>query len=230
MVDYFSPLNHLFVFIIGHICYTNCERRPIMDQLKIGRFIAQCRKNVNLTQLQLAEKLNITDRAVSKWETGKAMPDSAIMLELCDILNITVNDLLNGEKINMENSNQKNEQLLLDMAKELEKKNKTIWSSMWVIMGVSIIALLAGLLAAALLVPEGVWQLVVILCSVVFFLIPCFYALKLDVSIGAYKCKNCGHEITPTYKEALNAMHMGTTRYLKCPKCGMRTWCKKIVK
>ena len=55
------------------------------------------------------------------------------MLELCEIFGITVNELLSGEKINMENNDQKNEQLLLDMAKELEKKNKTIWSSMWVI-------------------------------------------------------------------------------------------------
>ena len=201
-----------------------------MDQVKIGRFIAECRKNKNLTQAQLAEKLNITDRAVSKWETGKSMPDSSIMLELCEILNITVNDLLCGEKIIMENYNQKNEQLLLDMAKELEQKNKTIWTSMWAIMIVSITALIAGLFIAALLIPEGVWQLVTILGLCVIFLIPCFYALKLEVSVGAYKCKNCGHEIVPTYTQALNAMHMGTTRYLKCPKCNKRTWCKKVLK
>ena len=201
-----------------------------MDQVKIGKYIAECRKDASLTQMQLAEKLNITDRAVSKWETGKAMPDSSIMLELCGVLNITVNDLLSGEKISMENSNQKNEQLLLDMAKELERKNKTIWTSMWAIMIVSIIALLAGTFAVAFLIPEGVWQAVAILAICVVFLIPCFYALKLEVSVGAYKCKNCGHEIVPTYTQALNAMHMGTTRYLKCPKCNKRTWCKKVLK
>lgn len=200
-----------------------------MDQVKIGRFIAECRKKENLTQMQLAEKLNITDRAVSKWETGRAMPDTSIMLELCDVLKITVNELLNGEKIIMENNAQKNEQLLLDMAKELEQKNKTVWRSMWVIMIVSITALIAGLLIAALLIPEGVWQIVAILALCVVFLVPCFYALKLEVSVGAYKCKNCGHEIVPTYTQALNAMHLGTTRYLKCPKCNKRTWCKKII-
>ena len=201
-----------------------------MDQVKIGKFIAECRKKANITQMQLAEKLGITDRAVSKWETGKAMPDSSVMLELCDILKITVNDLLSGEKISMENSNQKNEQLLLDMTKELEQKNKTVWTSMWVIMIVSIIALLGGISIAAFLIPEGVWQLVTTLGVCVVFLIPCFYALKLEVSVGAYKCKNCGHEIVPTYAQALNAMHMGTTRYLKCPKCNKRTWCKKVLK
>ena len=130
----------------------------------------------------------------------------------------------------MDNYNEKNEQLLLNMTKELERKNKTIWTSMWAIMTVSIIALLASLFIAGFLIPEGVWQLVTILGACVVFLIPCFYAVKLEVSVGAYKCKNCGHEIVPTYTQALNAMHMGTTRYLKCPKCNKRTWCKKVLK
>jgi len=201
-----------------------------MDQIKIGKFIAECRKIQNLTQSQLAEKLGITDRAISKWENGRAMPDSSLMLDLCSILKISVNDLLSGEVIGMENSNKKNEQLLLDMAKEVESKNKIIWNSMWIIMWVSIIALLTGLFLTAFLIPEGPWQLVAILVLCVVFLIPCFYALKLEVSVGAYKCKNCGHEIVPTYKQALNAMHRGTTRYLKCPKCNKRTWCKKVLK
>ena len=78
-----------------------------MNQTEIGEFIAKCRKEKKLTQAQLAERLNITDRAVSKWETGKSMPDSSIMLELCEILGITVNDLLSGEKISMESYEKK---------------------------------------------------------------------------------------------------------------------------
>lgn len=81
-----------------------------VDQIKIGKFIAECRKQKNLTQMQLAEKLNITDKAISKWERGLSLPDSSIMLELCGILGITVNDLLSGEVITMDNYN-----------KELEK-------------------------------------------------------------------------------------------------------------
>lgn len=200
-----------------------------MDQIKIGKFIAKSRKSKNLTQAQLAEKLGITDRAVSKWETGKSLPDSSVMLELCHILGITVNDLLSGEIIQMENNNQKNEQLLLDIAKEVERKNKTIWTAMWVIMSISILGLLAGCLICIFLIPEGTWQLIAILGVCILFLIPCFYALKLEISIGAYKCKNCGHEIIPTYSQALNAMHRGTTRYLKCPECNKRTWCKKVL-
>ena len=84
-----------------------------MDQVKIGRFIAERRRNAGLTQIQLAEKLSITDRAVSKWETGRTMPDSAIMLELCAILSISVNDLLCGEVVLVENYNKGNDYDLL---------------------------------------------------------------------------------------------------------------------
>ncbi|MBE6143266.1 MAG: helix-turn-helix transcriptional regulator [Erysipelotrichaceae bacterium] len=199
-----------------------------MNQIKIGRFIAECRKKENLTQMQLAEKLNITDKAVSKWERGIAMPDASLMLDLCSILGISVNELLSGEKIDVENNN--NEKLLLDMAKELENKNKTIWSSMWALMTVSLITLIAGIFIAAFLIPEGIWQLVTILGVCVVFLIPCIYAVKLEVSVGAYKCKNCGYEIVPTYKEAMMSMHRGTTRHLLCPKCNKRTWCKKVIR
>ena len=200
-----------------------------MNQTKIGKFIAECRKEKNLTQMQLAEKLGITDKAISKWERGIAMPDTSIMLTLCDILGISVNQLLSGEKISMEND-KNNEQLLLDMAKEIEKKNKTIWSAMCAIMIVSIFALLGSNLVAAFLIKDEVWQLIIAISTTVLFLIPCLYALKLEVSVGAYKCKNCGHEIVPTYMQALGAMHKGTTRYLKCPSCNKRTWCKKVIK
>lgn len=160
-----------------------------MDQVKIGAFIASQRKEKDLTQAILAERLGITDRAVSKWERGKGLPDVSIMTALCDILGITVNELLSGERFNVENNQQKNEQLLLELTKELEQKNKTIWGAMWAIMIVSMIALLVGLFACAFWIPEGVWQLVGVIGITVVFLIPCFYALKLEVSTGAYKCK-----------------------------------------
>ena len=200
-----------------------------MNQIKVGAFIAKCRKEQNLTQLQLAQKLMVTDRAVSKWERGKGMPDVSIMLDLCEIFGITVNELLIGKRIDMKKDDQNNEKLLLDMAEEINKKNKIIWTDMWVIIIISIIALFGGIAVARFLIPEGIWQLVCILAVTILFMIPCFYALKLEISVGAYKCKNCGHEIVPTYSQALNAMHRGTTRYLKCPECNKRTWCKKII-
>ncbi len=101
---------------------------------------------------------------------------------------------------------------------------------MWVIMAVSLVGLIASIFVAAFLIPEGPWKLVAILGQCVLFLVPCFYAVKLEVSVGAYKCRECGEEIVPTYTEALLALHRGTTRYLKCPKCNKHRWCKKILK
>ena len=126
--------------------------------------------------------------------------------------------------------NNQNNKLVEEMSKKLEEKDRIIWRDMWIIMSVSIFSLLAVILIAAFLVPEGVWQLVTIIAAVIIFLLPCFYALKLEISVGVYKCKECGEEIIPTYKQALNAMHMGTTRYLHCPKCNKRCWCKKVIK
>ena len=104
-----------------------------MDQIKIGKFIAECRKNSNLTQMQLAEKLNITDRAISKWENGKAMPDSSIMLDLCKELKISVNELLSGEMIDMKNYNKIAEENLFKLNESNEKKKKIILKSAIVI-------------------------------------------------------------------------------------------------
>lgn len=201
-----------------------------MDYNKIGEFIASLRKAKKLTQAKLAEKLFVSEKTISKWEKGKGIPDTNLLPKLCEIFEVSIDELLSGQKLTIESKSQKNEQILLDMAKELEQKNKIIWKSMWVIMIVSIIALLAGTLISAFLIPEGIWQVVAMLGICVVFLIPCFYALKLEVSVGVYKCKKCGCEIIPTYSEALNAMHMGTTRYLKCPNCKKRRWCKKILK
>jgi N-acetylmuramoyl-L-alanine amidase len=92
-----------------------------MDQIKIGKFIADCRKKANYTQLQLSEKLGITDRAISKWETGKSLPDSSIMLELCGLLGITVNDLLSGEVVKMNDYTEQLENTLLEVIKEKEQ-------------------------------------------------------------------------------------------------------------
>ena len=122
-----------------------------MNQIKIGKFIAKCRKKNNLTQMQLAEKLNITDRAISKWENGKGMPDSSIMLDLCNELKISVNELLCGELIEMNNYNEVAEKMLLEMA-----------------------------------------------------------------------------QYVPKYSQVYFAMHSGTTRYMKCPKCNKKSWHGKL--
>ena len=102
-----------------------------MNQEKIGKFIASCRKECGYTQASLGEKLGITDRAVSKWETGKSMPDASIMLELCNLLKISVNELLTGEHIAMENYKEKAEENLLELQKKRLRHKKACSEQNW---------------------------------------------------------------------------------------------------
>ena len=200
-----------------------------MDQIKIGKFIAECRKKNNLTQMQLAEKLNITDRAVSKWENGKGMPDSSIMLDLCNELKISVNELLSGEMIDMKEYDKKAEELLVELAKQDELKNRKLMTSMWTILITSAIFYVVILLLAVNTLEEGILLGTIICVSTMIFVIAGFIALKFEVDAGYYECKKCHHKFIPTYKDVLFAMHMSTTRYLKCPECHKRSWAKKVM-
>ena len=200
-----------------------------MDQLKIGRFIAQCRKNVHLTQMQLAEKLDITDRAVSKWETGKALPDSSIMLELCAVLNITVNDLLSGEVVSMEHYNKELENNLLEMIKQKEQADKRLLNlEVFIGVTVSVIMFTTILLSAFAQIPDWVRILLIVL-GIVPFAIGIAYALRIEQTAGYYKCAKCGHRYVPTYKSVLMAAHINRTRYMCCPQCHQKSWQKKVL-
>lgn len=200
-----------------------------MDQIKIGKFISECRKKNNLTQMQLAEKLNITDRAISKWENGKAMPDSSIMLDLCSELKINVNELLSGEMIDMKEYDRKTEELLLEMARKEEINNRKLLNAMYVIIVLSIIAVVTIVVLAQYFISDNILKNVVCIVAVIWSLIFMFFALKLEVDAGYYECKKCHHKFIPTYTEVLWSMHMGTTRHLKCPKCNKKHWCKKVL-
>lgn len=200
-----------------------------MNQIKIGSFIQEKRKEKNLTQLQLAQKLNVTDRAVSKWETGRAMPDSAIMLDLCRILGITVTDLLNGEVISMDNYNEKIEQTLLEMTKQKEEADKRLLA-MEIFVGVLSLIIFFSLTIVASYVQIEEWlRITLILIGFIPLLIATPFMLKIEQVAGYYKCGNCGHRYVPEYKSVFYAPHMGRTRYLKCPECGKKTWSKKVI-
>ena len=200
-----------------------------MDQVKIGKFIAERRKEANLTQMQLAEKLNITDRAISKWETGKAMPDTSIMLELCDILGISVNDLLCGEVVSMENYNKKLENNLLDMVKQKEAADKRLLR-LEIFIGVLVSLLMIAMIMLASFLEMANWlRVVLIIGGIVPFFIGMVYALKIEQVAGYYVCAKCGHRYVPTYGSVFFAMHVNRTRYMKCPECHKRSWQKKVI-
>ena len=201
-----------------------------MDQIKIGKFIAEKRRERGLTQAQLAEKLMITDRAVSKWENGKAMPDSSLMLDLCRHLKITVNDLRCGEVVSMENYNEKLEKQLIEVIKQKEEADKRLLALEWVVGILSVVVLLVPCIIAAYAENLADWQRILIVVS---GFIPCMvgfaYAIKIEQIAGYYQCKCCGHRYVPTAKAMWSSMHMGRTRYMKCPKCGEKSWQKKVI-
>lgn len=201
-----------------------------MNQVKVGKFIAECRKNNNLTQKQLAEKLNITDRAISKWENGRSLPDSSIMLELCDILKINVNDLLNGEVVLVDNYKEKSEKLILEMAKQKEEADRRLLF-LEIVIGVFSVIVLLGFSLVAYVVQMPDWlRVVLVLTGFVLGMIGLMYALKIEQTAGYYECQKCGHKYIPTFNSVMWAMHFGRTRYMKCPECNKRSWQKKVLK
>ena len=200
-----------------------------MDQIKIGRFIAACRKKVGLTQMQLAEKLNITDRAVSKWENGRSLPDSSIMLELCELLEISVNYLLSGEVVTMDNYKKKLEENLLEAVKQKEQADKRLLS-LEIFIGILSFVIFFVLVIIASYVQLDEWlRIVLILIGLAPFVIACPFMLKIEQVAGYYECKECGHRYVPTYKAVNLAPHMGRTRYMRCPKCHKKSWNKKVL-
>lgn len=201
-----------------------------MNQEKIGRFIALCRKQNGFTQASLAEKLGITDRAVSKWENGKSMPDASIMLELCGYLKINVNELLMGEHIAMENYKEIAEQNLIEMRKQEEQANKRLMSAEYFLVTLAVVASLAMIITGILIATEN-WIAAAVLCSLGALIIisAIVYGLKIEHDAGYYECPECKERYVPSMKAVVFAPHYGTTRKMRCPHCNKRGYHKKVM-
>lgn len=200
-----------------------------MDQIKIGKFINQCRKEKKLTQTELAEKLNITDRAISKWENGICLPDSGTMLALCEILNITINDLFSGEKVDMNDYYKKAEQNLLAMQKLKEEADKRLLRTETIITSLTLFIYITLVMIVIFNdLSEKLSALILIPLTIFVFMI-CLLALKIEQQAGYYECQKCHHKYIPTYSSVFLAAHINRTRYMKCPKCQQRSWQKKVI-
>ncbi len=200
-----------------------------MNQAKIGKFIAACRKEQGLTQAQLAEAVGVSDRAVSKWETGRSLPDSSIMLEVCEAIGTNVNELLNGERITMDNYREKAEAQLLEMKKQEEQNTRRLLRMEVVIGWVSSVTLFVLIFAAALAVTSTPWRVIMIAAGSVLFGIGMYHCLRIEREAGYYECKNCGYKYVPAMSAVVLAPHMGRSRYMKCPHCGRKNYHKKIL-
>ncbi len=201
-----------------------------MNQEKIGKFIALCRKDCGYIQAALAEKLGITDRAVSKWETGKSMPDASIMLELCEILKINVNELLTGEHIVMDNYKEMAEQNLIEMRKMEEQTNKRllfIESGLLILTIVSSVTII--IMGAYMALQNPVFGGISIAIGVIIVFIGIVIGIKIEHDAGYYECPECKKRYVPTMKAVVMAPHIGTSRKMRCPYCNQRAYHKEVL-
>ena len=195
----------------------------------VSEKIKSIRIDNGISQRELAKKLGISNRAVSKWETGKTLPDSSIMLELCGILGITVNELLSGEEISMENYNQEMENKLLELVKAKETADKRLLRLEIFIGFTAVIVLFACVFFAAFAEISTGLRIGLMVFGFLVFLAICFYALRIEQVAGYYRCAKCGHKYVPSYKAVAMAPHLARTRHMRCPACNQKSWQKKVV-
>lgn len=197
-----------------------------MDQQKIGRFIAQTRKEKSLTQRELADTLCISDKTVSKWENGKGMPEVSLMMPLCEALDITANELLSGERLSQDDYIRKAEENIMALVKEREESKKKIILS-------AIVAVITIIGGTALVTVSGVFEMelwariLLIGLGLVVIFGGLFVAAALEMEAGTFECKHCKHRFVPTVGAYIAGPHSLTTRYLKCPECGKKSYCKR---
>ena len=199
-----------------------------MDQILIGKFIAEERKRKGYTQKQLSEKLGISDKTVSKWERGNGFPEVSLLLPLCNELDITVNELLSGERVSEEDYRKKAEENMVNLVKEAqESKKKIILSAM--------VAILVLVAAIPLFVLSGtmemdIWiRIILIIIGLTVIAIGIAIACILDRDAGAYECPECNTRFVPEMKAYIMGPHTITKRKLVCPHCGAHKYCKKVL-
>lgn len=201
-----------------------------MELRKIGKFIAQERKAHDITQEKLAEMLDVSDRAVSKWERGICMPSTAIMSKLCEIIDCSINELFCGERLDEMSEKKMLEKNLLEMATLKEQRDKELLNLEIVIGVLASIVMITCIFLAAYAEMQDWTRVVLIIASVIPFAISMFYLLRIEQIAGYYKCEKCGHKYIPNYWSVFFAMHVNRTRHMKCPKCGKKSWQRKVLK
>lgn len=199
-----------------------------MDQIRIGKFIADTRKEKNLTQRQLADALSISDKTISKWECGKGLPEVSLMLPLCGILEITVNDLLTGERVSKLEYQKKAEENMMDLMKENEENKRRMVLS--VVCGlITIIAVCALIVIAAYVQLPTAARIALIVFAAATAVAGIWAAVVLDVRAGYFECPYCKALFVPTMGEYVRGYHTFTRRRLTCHQCGKTGMCRHRV-
>ena len=152
------------------------------------------------------------------------------MLALCRLLSISVNDLLCGEVVSVDQYNREQEQNLLEMIRQKEQSDKRLLTAEWVIGILSVLVLFIPIVISECLPMEDWQRIVLALSGVLPALAGLCFAVWIEQVAGYYECKECGHRYVPTYKAVNLAPHAGRTRYMRCPECGKKSWQEKVLR
>lgn len=200
-----------------------------MDLSIIGKFIKERRKAKGLTQVELALKLNVSEKTISKWECGNGFPDTSLMLSLCEELGITANELLSGKLLSSEEYKNKAEENLIMLKDSQEKNTKHLLSLEYVVGYMASITFIVMIFVASHIEMSTIWRICLIVFGLLNFVVGIVFALKIEKEAGFYECKHCHHKYIPSYKSVWFSMHYGRTRFMRCPKCNKRSWQKKVI-
>ena len=199
-----------------------------MNQIKTGKFISETRKAQGLTQKQLADILEISDKTVSKWECGKGLPEVSLMLPLCSALNITVNDLLSGERVSKIEYINKAEENMMNLIKENEENKKRM--ALAVICGIiTVIAVCSLIVIASYIEMPTIARIALILFAAATAIAGIGAAAMLEIKAGYYECPHCKALFVPTMNEYVKGYHTLTKRKLTCHECGKSGMCRHRV-
>ena len=201
-----------------------------MDMQKIGGFLAALRKERNWTQDALGEQVGVTNKTVSRWENGNYLPPVEILQILSKLYNVSINELLSGERLNSEHYKANAEDYIVT---DLMKKSKEAKTHITVACLVAVMTILAGLAVILLgsLLSAPIWLRI---CCIAFSLVIIGLGIGvccvLTVDAGVYECPECGEKFIPSMKDFVFGAHTFTKRKLKCPQCGKKSFCKKKIR
>ena len=197
-----------------------------MDQIKTGRFIAEQRKAHGMTQRQLAEKLSVSDKTVSKWECGNGLPEVSLMLPLCELLSINVNELLSGERLDADSYKQHAEENMMKLIDERKENKRKLILEVVVVM-ITLLASCTLIMLSGLLEMETWLRVTLIAIGLVVMFGGIGVAAVLEMTAGYFECSKCGEYFVPTMTAYIMGAHTVMHRHLKCPHCGKRNWCRR---
>ncbi len=196
-----------------------------MDQKQTGKFIAELRRERGLTQKELADKLLLSDKTVSKWEQGRGLPEVSLLLPLCDELGITVNELLSGKRLSDSEYKKNAEQNMVELMKQ-KNEFRLKYCLETLMMLIVILAFVSICAVVAYVDMPMVARISLIVVAVIIITVGIVVGIMWERTIFAFQCAHCKTRFVPTVVAYVMGIHAWHKRYLKCPKCGKRTWCR----